>query len=1255
MSLTFKVVSVLLFFTTVVQVSVANPAACWKMNEGKGQILKNSINKEANGWLGNSAQKDDADPQWLKDGRRSVPGFEAGKWAIIPDDKYSDFTKAKGFAIQLWFKPLVDFSSKIPRMQLLTKGADSGGNCWQLRMLYHYRVKKNILSFMFKDTGNKYNRVSAPIANIADKWNRVTVSGNGKKLKLYLNGKLLAEVACNGLPRKNRYPLKIGTYAFGGKFCFVGNIKDLKIYKSEIIPTKITKTVPEKVLLNSDFKSSESVKLWQAINGKWFWSKGAYCEYSDEETAKGIWSTAGKEDWKNYCLSATVSCIDGLGSILLGIGWRNIDNHYELKHQRYSSGMTSLSIVRVENGQITTLAEIDSSKKQLPVPAKGKELNYKIYFYQGIIAVMIDGKFYLSAAGKSLLTGKVALGERGRKIRVKRVSVRTLKDFANPIVPVQLSPVAISINNSDLRHAFFRGEKFNLNLGLRNNTAKNLTASVIKLTVNNGIKECKILKFSTLAPGSEIKKTFSLQTKAWRAGQYKLTVALEGSLYRGSYNIFIAPEKRKDTYKFYSWGGRSDVPYLKSLQEHGFNGTSLTLSPSADCRKQKAFLAKVLDESIKHGQRIKISYNCLWAKANTNTGMIRYDGSKGKAPNPWNPVQRKWALRKISEWTGMFSGHPAIDDFLLNSENENIAEPDYSVSGRKRAGKELGFEMPVPENQRKEKDGTAGRVISVPKEVKANTPIVFSGNNKWYKFFKWFWQRGYGDNYLNEDIKNIIKQRFPDAKVTHDPFRDVPLFYRNKGLDQVGTWFYTHPDASETLGAAETLVNAAQDEEKTKGINFGASLWLYANKICPAKQRYAGVQPTDVIIESDWLAFSRIPDVIEHYSLAHLMPTARPQFKQKNIYDKLAQFSKEVLQPLWPTVSRLNRAPRKCAMLLSFGSQLFGRKIWGGYGGTSGFGYYAALQMAHIPTDIIFDENIQRGDLNKYKVLFMHNTTHLPKSVFDKITAFAKSGGIVICGEPFAKLIPEAVKFDMDMTKRRKSTYYHIKNKGGFTADIVYQDMLKNAAAARNLLNNKIKSYADCDSPMAFLNVLEKDGAQYVFVVNDKRTFGDYVGKKYRAIMEQGLPQTVNVTLRAKNAVVYDLVSHRKLNAVSKNDLTTVTVDLKPAWGAILAVYPQEISKVNVILPRKLTAGQESEFTIKISDKNSKPISGIQPLQITISGPKGRRNEFSGYFAAKNGVSRIKFIPAQNDLRGKWTIFVTELSSGTKVSREFVY
>ena len=1234
----------------------AEVAGFWKLDGGSGQSLGNAVCPQEKGWLGNAESADSADPEFVVDEGRKVLYFELGKYAVIPNGSYADFAKAKGFSIQLWFKPMVDFSGRIGRIQLLTKGADSNSDNWQLRMRYNYKIKKNMISFFFRKGRDKAYSISAPIGNLADKWTRVTVTGDGKELKLFINGKTAAVLPCNAIPGANPYPLKLGIYAFGGKFGFAGTMKDLKIYKEVITPAPVKESSSGKVLLVSDFSLPSSVKQWTPANGQWLWSKNAYCEMSDLDTVPGVWSFSGDSKWQDYCFSAAVECADNLGDVLLSTGWRDLNNHYEIQHRRCSTGMVELSIIKVDNGRRTDLARLDSSESQLPDPAIKQQMKYKIYHVNGIIAVMINGRFYISAKVKRDTPGKVALGARKRKIMVRNAAVTSVENFVNPVPPAEVKPLELKIFQKDRRHVFFRGENIILNIRLRNNTPNVTKPETVKVTVDNRIMSTWDIPTGQIAPGANVTKTFTIPTIAWKSGKYEITAKLPGTPYSFAYDLFIMPETRNDTYKFFSWGGRTDASFFKSLESHGFNGSSVNVPPDADYRKQKAYFAKVLDEAMKHGQRIKLHFNCLAGSApGSDTRIARFNGQKGHAADPWNPNHRQWVLTRFKKLMTLLNRHPAITDFLLNSENENIAEPDYSSTGRARVKKELGFDMPVPANTSQIKDGVAGRMINVPDYVKSKTPPVFADNNKWYVFFKWFWQRGYGDNYLNAELAEIIKRNFPGSSVTHDPYRDVPLFYRNKGLDQVGTWFYSHPDASETLGVAEVLVNASQDEKKAKGLNFGASLWLYKDKICPSRHRYAGVQPSDIIIESDWLAFSRIPDVIEHYSLNHLMPTARPEYKQKDIYEKLARFSREVLQPFWPMVSRLDRSPRECAMLLSFGSQLFGNKIWSGYGTSTGFGYYAALQMAHIPTDIIFDENILRGDLSKYKVLFMHRITHLPESVFRRIADFAKKGGIVICGEPFANRIPGAIKFDMDMSKRSKSTYYHIVSKKGFTADAVYRDMLKNADAVRAVTQNIVKRFVDCSSPQVFLNTLQKDRAKYVFVVNDKRTFGNYVGKKYRAVMEQGLPQTVKLSFDKSNGVVYDLLSHRRLDSVKRNGKMEVTIDLQPAWGTILAIYPEALADIDCVVPPKFKAGSKEAFKIRLLDQTGNPLSGIQPLKIDIADPAGNQSEFSGYFAAVNGLLKIKFIPAENDLKGKWTFRVTDLSSGKFVRKTFAF
>jgi hypothetical protein len=309
--------------------------------------------------------------------------------------------------------------------------------------------------------------------------------------------------------------------------------------------------------------------------------------------------------------------------------------------------------------------------------------------------------------------------------------------------------------------------------------------------------------------------------------------------------------------------------------------------------------------------------------------------------------------------------------------------------------------------------------------------------------------------------------------------------------------------------------------------------------------------------------------------------------------------------------------------------------------------------MAHLPTDIVFDETIDKGALSKYKVLFLYKITHLPQSVYERIVNFSKNGGTVVCSSQLAQMIPGAISFNMKLKKRAYYAYpYTINGKGG-TADVILKEQLKNARNVKNIVANKINLYADCDSPRTFLNLLEKNGVKYLFVINDKRSFGDYVGKKYRVCMEQGIPQKVTISLKQENCVVYDLVSHQQLKCVKKNGKTFVNLTLKPVWGALLAIYPIPIEKVDIAIPSGFTSGKPACFTVRILDESMHRMPGSQPLKVTFTDANGKRNEFSNYYTTNNGEAKIEFIPAENDAPGEWEIEVVELSSGKLTKKLF--
>jgi hypothetical protein len=436
-------------------------------------------------------------------------------------------------------------------------------------------------------------------------------------------------------------------------------------------------------------------------------------------------------------------------------------------------------------------------------------------------------------------------------------------------------------------------------------------------------------------------------------------------------------------------------------------------------------------------------------------------------------------------------------------------------------------------------------------------------------------------------------------------------------------------------------------------LTLGPSLWLYSNRIGPSTARRAGVQPADIIMESLWLILSRRPDGLEHFSIRFLLPGSNPEYCPKDLLPRMNKFSENVLQPLWPMLTRLKRGQKKCAMLVSFGSRIFGNKIWGGFGTQTGNGYYAILQKAHIPTDIIFDETIQRDGLKGYKMLFMHDIKHLPESVYSEINRFALNGSKVVCGKPFSNMIPNAFVWDPDMVKYKKSTYYSIKKGGGYTADQVHELLNSNAQFINEKFIKAIKPFANSPSMDIYLNTLENDGVKYLFAVNDKRDFGDCFGKKYRAVLDKGLPLQTIIKLNVKNPVIYDLLQHCMVKYEQTAENAIFKVDLPPAGGALFAIYDRAIDSLKLNIPISVVRGQKHLLKITVCDANNQPMPGTQPLRTIITAPDGTESEFSGYYATDKGQCQVKFNPAMNDIAGAWSITVVELSSGLEVKQLF--
>jgi hypothetical protein len=311
--------------------------------------------------------------------------------------------------------------------------------------------------------------------------------------------------------------------------------------------------------------------------------------------------------------------------------------------------------------------------------------------------------------------------------------------------------------------------------------------------------------------------------------------------------------------------------------------------------------------------------------------------------------------------------------------------------------------------------------------------------------------------------------------------------------------------------------------------------------------------------------------------------------------------------------------------------------------------------MAHIPTDVIFDETVTRYGLNQYDILILHQCETLTRDVYEKILAFKKRGGIVIGDKLLRADIPLDYRCEFDLEHRKRQMADLVLKGKGVTADEDRDLMMKYTGLLRNVLDSKAERFVDSDSPEVIFNVLENGPVRYIFIINDKRTYGEKYGMRWKTFHEKGVEQTVTVRLKpeGKQPVLYDVREHKMIAAETKGDMVTFSRSLGPCDGTIVAVYPDPLNSLKIVCPELIRKTEAGEIVISVEDTKGKR-HGTQPLYIRVEDPAGNISAYSDYYATTNGTFRLEIIPAINDLSGKWKVTVTEQTSGIGKSAKFI-
>jgi hypothetical protein len=824
-------------------------------------------------------------------------------------------------------------------------------------------------------------------------------------------------------------------------------------------------------------------------------------------------------------------------------------------------------------------------------------------------------------------------------------------------------PVTLGIETP--RRAFYRGEEILLNVRCTNGSDAPVTGA-LSVTLGDGLTDAREV---AVPAGGGTNAAFRLTTHVLKVGQYTLDIALTteaGLTAELQEQILLAKRPHPDRLMVWLWGGSGSQWYL----DHGFTTWS---RPSL---KDPARAADILDRGLAAGAECAV-----WM----NGGLREIDTTELSAPDAVNKGVYSWHEKPLAnplhpevariqndtnEATMLFlKDFPQMRTVFFNTEVVDALAPNRNEAGIRMIRETLGFS-----------DADIDLVNTITKYGKWQwwppeyvAPCVISDTDKSYLFRKYAYKQGNGLAAANQRVVDMVKRYRPDILTITDPYREAAMYDMFPGLDIVSTWTYTNPDPKMML-YIETLRAAVKP---TGQITLHTvTLLNYPGALMPTEE-WTLMGPGRLKVTT-WINLSRAPRMLGYYYSSECNPanvdTPRVPYGTTLA---LKELSDRVFKPYGPMLTNLDVAPRKIAVLSSDAARLYGTSpgLLGSYNNLQIYNFYSVMAMAHLQADVIFDETIERFGLDAYEVLVLPKCDVLTKSGYDAILRFQRRGGVVIADQYLGPEIPNVLSFGFDFTYRKKVNANAIaKNTAfaewndhlqpgsaeletveGVTALDDQRIMESYAQVLKQGLAGVVEPEVDSDSPTVLLNMLEKHGAKYLVVVNDKRAYDDRVGE-HKAVLGKVEPQSATLTLKQwghPELHAYDMLNRQPLAVEKVGKGYRFPVDLSTLGGTMVALYPAQLESVKVRTHETMHAGLPHAIAVDLTDSRGTPPMGLQPVQVTITDPDGEISASSDYYCAENGRLTVDFTPAVNDVRGRWTVSVTDLTAGLEAEAGF--
>ncbi|MHB8997699.1 MAG: LamG domain-containing protein [Armatimonadota bacterium] len=888
----------------------------------------------------------------------------------------------------------------------------------------------------------------------------------------------------------------------------------------------------------------------------------------------------------------------------------------------------------------------------------------------GLCRFFIDGKLMAKVPleGRGAITPgthPLTIGDRIGSVHTGFPGYVAQVRISNGIVPYFTGGLTIGVGRG--RSAFVRMEKnVTLSLVLGNDMTTPFTKGRAQVLFGNLKQE---ITLPDLASNEEFVIPVKVNTTL-RPDDYSLKVSVSGVTAGRNLNvekelpISIVARPLPNQMPVVMWG-TGDLERLKSIGfTHDLRGLAdeakiwkagaPTEAMSADQIENQG---KLLDQMLKMGLSAAVYLH-------PGTWVTRDPERKAK----YNRIDRTGAVREHANVCGnfrevkdycynvgasvaqTFGKFPALNASLVHSEVRDGSDLCFHDHDKALFREFAGFDIPA------EVEGKNGLRYTRIKNFPTNR--VIKDDDRILKFYTWFWKDGDGWNPLHSQVHRGLKSTGrKDLWTFFDPAVRVPDVWGSGGdVDMVSQWTYSYPDPIKIGQATDELFAMADGKPGQQVMKMTQIIW-YRSGTAPKPPEdtskwaeWEKAQPEapfitiapDHMREAFWSKISRPIRGIMYHGWQSLVDTGSKTgyvYTHPETQKVLTELTSTVVKPLGPTLLQVPDRKADVAMLESFSSQIFAGR--GSYGWSNSWeaDMHLILQWAHLQPKIVFDETVVRDGLSGYRVLVMPFCDVLTESVVKRIKEFQKAGGLVVADEYLCPaIIPDIVIPSYKRTGKPHA------DKAALQALMI---------SLRKELDPFYSRYGDSQNADLVLRFRQYRDTDYVFALNDKRTYGDYVGQ-HGKVMEKGLPNAAPVSIQRKSGFIYDLVNHKAVAAKSAGKGQQFDVNLGPGDGRVFMVTSQPIAGVRLAAPAKAKRGAAVDLAVSVVDKAGKPLAAVVPVELTVRDPKGSSAEFSGYYAARDGKVSVRLDLAPNDPTGTWTVTAKELASGQSKSQKLI-